>query len=332
MFSLAPLARFEDPPFPGAHSPRGAPVDVRLERTFETGDELAMTVALTRTLRTGRDFSGDTVTQRQHRVRMACRLVVLGVDGERAPNQAEVIVERARVENDATSSFVEKVGDTDFAMIPEVDNGTRVTLSLAGQRVGVQRINGQTPHPAIAAVFVSLFSGATLEALSGSLFGDVRARRVGENWVVSTNAVRIGEAARRIVTYNARLDWRGAFNGEDSVRFRGWAVSPEFTTAGDGEEFVRNRVVIERTLVAPVDGRRLPFSLSERRTTDAVGYAFETMTYRNGARATERVPRAESLIDLIEVRYERYTPARPSRPTPNRVEGGDADGVATKRS
>lgn len=328
--SLPPLARFEEIAFPGVHSPRGAPVSVRFDRAFETGDEVALTIALTRSLRVGRGFSGPDVEQRDRRVRLECRVVMLALSRDRAPSLVEVLVDRATVDNDDTAARFEKPGESEFAAMPSVLPGTRATLAINEHGVGVQRINQQAPPAALAELFVRLFSGSTLEALSGSLFGDVQSRRVGEHWLVGTTTMPSSNGARRLVSYNARLDWRGTHQGADAVRLRGWAVSPEFTTGTVGEDMVRNRVVVERSLVAPVDGQRLPFALRERRVVDSVGYATETMVFRNGGTVQERVPRAESLIETIEVSYDRFTPAPPSRPAPNRVEGGEGEGVATK--
>ncbi|MFO0559530.1 MAG: hypothetical protein U0269_16050 [Polyangiales bacterium] len=327
--ALAPLARFEDPVFPGVHAPTGAPVDLRFDRAMETGDELAMTVAYTRTARAGRTFSGDGVVQRERRARLSCRLVVLGVNAQREPSLVEVLVSHAEVNNVDPEGYFAKAGDDEPA-IPAIADGTRATLSISPESVGVQRVNNQPPDAPVAALFVKMFSGSTLDALTGSVFGDVRARRLGEHWVVGTTAMPASAGVRRVISYNARLDWRGRHEGADSVRLIGWAISPEFTTGRVGEDMVRHRVVLERSLLAPIDGQRLPFVLRERRTVDAVGYATETVMFRNGGAMQERVPRAESLIELIEVSYGQFIPAPRSRPNPNRVEGGDGEGVATK--
>jgi hypothetical protein len=212
-------------------------------------------------------------------------------------------VNRAEVRNTDPEGYVAKPGEDDEPPLSTIDDETRATLTISPDSVGVQRINNQPPNAQVVALFVKMFSGSTLDALTGSVFGDVQARRVGEHWVMGTTTLPVSVGARRVRSYNARLDWRGTHEGSDVVRLIGWAISPEITSGTVGEDMVRHRVVFERSLLAPVDGQRLPFALRERRTVDAVGYATETVMFRNGAAMQERVLRAESLLELIEVRY-----------------------------
>lgn len=321
--SLPPLARFESIPFHGAHAPRGAPVSVRFDRTFETGDEVAMSVVFTRTSRSGREFSGETVRQFQQWLRVSCRVVVLSLDAEGAPRRVEVVIDRALNDDDSQSNGAVKPGAR-VELAPEIAAGMRATLTLNERRVSVERVNNAAPSAEIGEQLVLLFSGSTLSALSERLFGDVSGRHVGENWVVGTHAVTDNSGVRRLVSYHARLDWHGTHAGADSVRLRGWAISPELSEVDARGMPTRHRTMMDRAMTTSVDGSRVPFGVSERWITDVVRF----VDSGNGTGSV--VPRAESLIETIEVSYDRFTPAPRSRPAPNRVEGGEGEGVATK--